>query len=69
LEAPAPSVGPVLVVDEGYDVGSAPDAGAALRILNSWRPSVILLDLMMPVLDGWSLRAHQHARKDIADVR
>ena len=36
---------------------TAADGREALGILAAWRPVVILLDLMMPVLDGWGLRA------------
>ena len=54
--------------DEGYEVRSAPDGLTALEMLETWRPSVILLDLMMPVLDGWGFRARQLARADFADL-
>ena len=39
--------------EEGYEVRCANDGRAALEILRSWRPSAIVLDLMMPVMDGW----------------
>ena len=37
---------------EGYEVLSAPDGRAALEMLRQERPDLILLDLMMPVMDG-----------------
>jgi CheY-like chemotaxis protein len=42
----------------GYEVMSAPNGRAALDVLRcSPRPSLILLDLMMPVMNGWELRS------------
>ena len=41
--------------DEGYDVVLAPDGQAGLDRMAEQRPDLILLDLMMPVLDGWAV--------------
>lgn len=38
---------------EGYDVLTAADGEEALAVLEDEEPSVILLDLMMPGVDGW----------------
>jgi CheY-like chemotaxis protein len=41
---------------EGYRVYAAADGAEALRVLGQVpTPSLILLDLMMPVMDGWEL--------------
>src|SRR5919204_5081041 len=37
----------------GYEVMSAPDGAAALALLTTSRPAVILLDMLMPTMDGW----------------
>jgi CheY-like chemotaxis protein len=51
--------------DEGYDVVLAQNGREALEKLRSGeRPLIILLDLMMPVMDGWQFRAEQ--KKDVA---
>jgi CheY-like chemotaxis protein len=43
---------------EGYEVVSVEHGEAALRHLGTGaRPCVILLDLMMPVMDGWTFRS------------
>ena len=42
---------------EGYRVLMAANGKEALDILERERPSVILLDLMMPVMDGWQFVA------------
>jgi CheY-like chemotaxis protein len=42
---------------EGFSVVCVEHGAAALRYLGTGaRPSVILLDLMMPVMDGWTFR-------------
>ena len=54
--------------DEGYEVRLAGNGHEALSVLAGWRPGVILLDLMMPTMDGWAFRAEQLRRPDVADV-
>jgi len=44
---------------EGYDVRRARHGREAIEILRNWLPRLILLDLMMPVMDGWAFRAAQ----------
>ncbi|HSY39484.1 MAG TPA: response regulator [Polyangia bacterium] len=40
---------------EGYKVETASDGKAALELLKTVDPCVILLDLFMPVMDGWQV--------------
>ncbi len=54
--------------DEGYQTRTAVDGGEALEILGGWQPSVILLDLMMPEMDGWTFLACQEADPELAHV-
>ena len=58
----------VALADEGYEVRTAEHGSAALKILDVWRPELILLDLMMPVLDGWAFRARQVADASLATI-
>ena len=44
---------------EGYDVTEARNGAEALALLGSARPEAILLDLWMPVMDGWEFRRAQ----------
>ena len=53
---------------EGYQVRSAVDGQAALDVLASWRPDLILLDLNMPRLDGWGFCAAQRQQPAISDI-
>jgi two-component system, chemotaxis family, chemotaxis protein CheY len=52
---------------EGYRVLMAANGKEALDLLENERPSVILLDLMMPVMDGWQFVAEleHRGRRDV----
>lgn len=55
--------------DEGYSVTSARDGLAALRALHDGlRPCLAILDLMMPIMSGWELRAAMLADPALADI-
>jgi CheY-like chemotaxis protein len=55
--------------DEGYIVNCVGNGREALDYLHrSPRPCVILLDLMMPVMDGWQFRREQKLDPTIADI-
>jgi CheY-like chemotaxis protein len=48
--------------EEGFRVVAAPNGAEAIACLRAgFRPDVILLDVMMPVMDGWDFRAEQLA--------
>ena len=48
---------------EGYDVSEARDGAEALAQVEARQPDVILLDMRMPVLDGWGFAAELRARE------
>jgi CheY-like chemotaxis protein len=54
---------------EGYRVETAANGRVALDRLNGGtRACVILLDLMMPVMDGWQFRREQARDAELADI-
>jgi len=60
-----------LLDDEGYQVVTASDGRdglAKLRQLNGSRPCVILLDLMMPVMNGPQFYAEQQRDPQLASI-
>jgi CheY-like chemotaxis protein len=61
-----------LLVEEGYQVSAHQNGRAALDALQALpaadRPDVILLDLMMPIMDGWDFRRSQLANPALAGI-
>jgi CheY-like chemotaxis protein len=54
---------------EGFEVKTAENGQRALECLvEGCGACVILLDLMMPVMDGWQFRREQVRRADFADI-
>jgi CheY-like chemotaxis protein len=47
---------------EGYDVRTAGDGAEALTHLHSWKPDAIILELHLPVVNGWTFL--EQRRKD-----
>ena len=45
------------LVKEGFDVRIAGDGGKAIEEFQKQVPDLILLDIMLPVMDGWSVCA------------
>ena len=52
----------IALSDEGYEVMTAPHGAAALDLLQERPPSLILLDMRMPVMDGWQFAQAYHQR-------
>jgi len=54
---------------EGYNVITATDGEQALcQLQDGLRPAVILLDLMMPGMNGWDFRAQQLKDVDLRNI-
>jgi CheY-like chemotaxis protein len=53
---------------EGFVVLTAANGRDALARLRHTRPSVILLDLMMPIMDGLEFRRRQQSLPDLCDI-
>jgi DNA-binding response OmpR family regulator len=55
-----------LLIEAGYDVRRAPDGAMALSNVPRFQPDLILLDIMMPEMDGYEvcqrLKADEHTQ-------
>ena len=47
------------MTEDGYEVEAASNGREALAIIQRWQPDLIVLDLMMPVMDGETFRQEQ----------
>jgi CheY-like chemotaxis protein len=56
------------LVYAGYAVAKATDGADALEQLRDHRPDAILLDMMMPVMDGWTLLNAIHGDRDLRSI-
>ena len=54
---------------EGFDVQTAANGELALAVLHAEElPSVIILDLMMPVMNGWQFRVAQQSDPNLSQI-
>ena len=47
---------------EGYSVAVACDGGEALQLIEQQLPALVLLDMRMPVMDGWGFASAVNER-------
>lgn len=58
-----------LLESEGYDVSSAVNGLEGLKVLQTKsKPDLILIDLMMPVMDGYTFRSEQLKNTDWSKI-
>lgn len=50
---------------EGYEVKTVGDGIAGLKLARDWQPDLVLLDVMLPLLDGFEVCKHIRAESDI----
>ena len=48
-----------LLTANGYETMSAPNGRQALEQMRTRKPCIVLLDIHMPVMDGWEFRERQ----------
>jgi DNA-binding response OmpR family regulator len=56
------------LADEGYVAESARNGRDALDVLDGFKADVVVLDLMMPVMDGWTFAQRMKERWSIPIV-
>ncbi len=43
------------LVNAGFEINQAFDGEQAMSMFEEWKPTLVLLDVMLPVMDGWSV--------------
>jgi two-component system response regulator VicR len=57
-----------ILAREGYEVAVAYDAREGLRQVHHFRPDLVLLDVMMPEVDGWHMLQHLREFSDVSVI-
>jgi excisionase family DNA binding protein len=52
----------------GYTVHEAGSADDGMRVLDEVRPDLVLLDVMMPEVDGWEMLQRMHERHGVGSI-
>ena len=52
--------------DAGFDIAEAPDGAVALRAVDTFRPDLVVVDSVMPVMDGLELTRRLRAQPESA---
>ncbi|HEU0163841.1 MAG TPA: response regulator [Thermomicrobiales bacterium] len=58
----------VVLVGEGHTVAVAPDGAQGLMMARDWEPDLILMDIMLPGVDGGTLISRLRREKDTAGL-
>jgi two-component system response regulator MprA len=53
---------------EGFKVATAPDGQAALRAISDFKPDLMILDIMMPRMDGHAVAKALNGNRDVAII-
>jgi DNA-binding response OmpR family regulator len=56
------------LIREGFEVRGAASGDAGIELTRAWHPHVILLDVMMPGRDGWSVLAELKGDPELAAI-
>jgi CheY-like chemotaxis protein len=56
------------LADTGYEIDTAADGEAALAKVRSWRPDLVLLDVMMPKISGFEVSKQIRAAPETRDI-
>lgn len=58
-----------LMQHSGYQVKSAPDGETALRLLDEFKPDLIMLDIMLPLRNGFEVCQRIRENPDWSDMK
>jgi two-component system cell cycle response regulator DivK len=58
----------VQLLEEKYDVLTATDGAAGIELAERERPDLILMDLLLPVIDGWEVTRRIKANDSLKHI-
>lgn len=58
----------IILAHKGFDVVAVNDGRQGLEVIQREKPDVIVLDLMMPYIDGWSIYNHIKADAELKSI-
>lgn len=58
-----------LLTNAGYEVSIACDGGQALASARNWRPDLLVLDIMLPVINGFEVCRQLRANGELKDIK
>ncbi|MGY8854073.1 MAG: response regulator [Pseudomonadales bacterium] len=53
---------------KGYEIVIAVDGAIGLEMMKSERPDLVLMDMGLPVMDGWTATANAKADAELKDI-
>lgn len=58
-----------LIKRAGYDVQTAEDGDAGLKLVKSWQPDLLILDVNMPKRDGFEVCQSLRGNPDVKELK
>ena len=58
----------LILAPQGFEVVGASNGAEGLRLVESLRPALVLLDLMMPNMDGWEVYQRMKANDEMNKI-
>ncbi len=58
-----------LMLENNYDVETAGTGEKALELISGWKPDLILLDIMLPGMDGYEVCQKIRQEKKLNDIK
>ena len=53
---------------KGYEVEIAEDGAAGLEAMKSWKPDIVLMDMGLPIMDGWTATSNAKNDPEISQI-